>query len=589
MRGDESVPTLQSVPFWMLTKNPIFKRYLRSRLRPKALIPWALLIGIASTFAFLSIWVSFTNRDHADMMLAGRIILIAMILIQGFLLMVLGTGSVASGMMLEGEDGGVEYQRLIPLSPLAKIIGYVFGLPVREYCLFLVTVPFTLLAIYIGRVPLEGVGSVYAAFFTGVVLYHLSGCVAGTVVNRRFAGRIAQMIVIVLYLVLPQLAKLGFEFFSYLTIIPVLKELISDLAVPYADDTFNLLFGSGSRTVSLYGLEVQALPFSLLMQGTLILTFVIVLYRKWRQPTHHMLGKNFAVCLCLWIHALLLGSTIPLIDNGEIFPQARNRTIRVAEELQQHAPPGTRVPRIHSRDRKNPKHAYWLAASYGVGSLVLSCGLVLIITPTRDEFTKGLRRGRKLGRRRVPLNADGASALWHVALIGLVGAGAFAIFSCEMFGSKWFTSRSMGARASQFSMVELRLVPFSQVLFVLAFWAVLEWGQRRALLLWALFVWVVPVLGALIFLLANDERFHEIAISLGSLSALPSPFYALSYPVDDPRPYMISISNAFVRTIAIYLIIVTYMIVRVKRRHREIVARVEAGDAPPPASREVVG
>ena len=52
---------------------------------------------------------------------------------------------------------------------------------------------------------------------------------------------------------------------------------------------------------------------------------------------------------------------------------------------------------------------------------------------------------------------------------------------------------------------------------------------------------------------------------------------------------MISISNAFVRTIAIYLIIVTYMIVRVKRRHREIVARVEAGDAPPPASREVVG
>ena len=91
---------------------------------------------------------------------------------------------------------------------------------------------------------------------------------------------------------------------------------------------------------------------------------------------------------------------------------------------------------------------------------------MLIITPSRDEFTKGLRRARKVGRRRVPFNADGASGFLHVLLIGLIGASAFAIFSCEMFGSKWFTPKVMGDRAPKFSMEVLRCVPFSQILFV---------------------------------------------------------------------------------------------------------------------------
>jgi hypothetical protein len=583
--GEDARAAHNPVAFWQLTKNPIFQRYLRSRLRPKALVPWLLVVGILAVFVFLSIWVFVTSSGNGDSRLAGRIILIAMIPIQGFLLMILGTGAVAAGMMLEGEDGGVEYQRLTPLSPLAKIVGYLFGLPVREYCLFLVTLPFTLLSVVIGQVPVGSVLSLYAAFFAAVILYHLSGCVAGTVVNRRFAGRIAQMIVIILYLVLPQIAKLGFEFFSYLTIIPVLKELISQLAIPYARDGFGILFGDGVRSVSLYGVELDALPFTLLMLGTLILTFVIVLYRKWRQPTHHMLGKNFAVFLCIWIHLLLIGSTIPLIDSGDIFPDSGASTARVVNGIgpqNSGAGPGMIKPWTHT---KNPKHAYWLSSLYGLGSLVFSCGLAMIITPDRDKFTKGLRRARKLGRRRVPLNSDGASAMFHVLLIGLTGAVAFAIFAFEMYGSRWFTEKAMGPDAPKFSITALRAVPYSQLLFVLAFWAVLEWGGRRALLIFGLFFWAVPVLAGLIFLLADE---YHVAIVLGGFSALPSPFYALSFPLDGTGRYMTSIARTFPMTVGIYLPLVVYLITRVKARHREIIRRVEGGDAPPPASREVV-
>ncbi len=133
-----------SVPSWNLAANPIFRRYARSRLRPKALIPWMLVVGILATFVFLAVWVGGT-KNGIDTVVVGRTVLMVMVPIQAFLLMLIGTGAVASGIMLEGADGGIEYQRLTPLSPLTKIAGYLFGLPVREYCLFLVTLPFTVI------------------------------------------------------------------------------------------------------------------------------------------------------------------------------------------------------------------------------------------------------------------------------------------------------------------------------------------------------------------------------------------------------------------------------------------------------------
>ena len=583
-----------AVPFWNLVANPIFRRYVRSRLRAKALIPWMLVVGIVVTFVFLAVWVGGTKNGF-DTVVIGRTVLMVLVPIQAFLLMLVGTGAVASGIMLEGADGGIEYQRLTPLAPLTKIVGYLFGLPIREYCLVLVTLPFSVIGAITGEVPLGLLFSLYAALFTSAVLYHLSGCVAGMVVNRRFAGRIAQLMVIILYLVLPQIAKLGFEFFSYLTVLPVLSEVMGEL-VPQARIFFDRVFGTGSRTVSLFGIEVEALPFSLLIQGTLIVTFVVILYRKWRQPTHHMLGKNFAACLCVWVHLLLLGSTIPLIDSGDIFPtelqgrfrrqaQLRAELARELGELGPAVPRGLMVP--DPGRSKQPMHAYWLSASYGVGSLLLSCGLVLIVTPSRDEFTKGLRRKRKLGRRRVPWNADGASALAHVLVIALTGAVAWSIFCSEMYGSRWFAEKLLGPRALHFSMPELRMVPFSQLLFVLAFWAVLEWGERRNLLLFVLFAWVVPVLAAMIFMIAG-VNFHNIAIALGGVSAFPSPFYALSFPLENPDLYLRKVSGTFVVVVFLYAVLVVALIRRVRRHHREITRRVEEADAPPPASREII-
>ena len=66
---------------------------------------------------------------------------------QMVILLFMGTGSVAGGISRESADGMIDYQRLTPMTPLAKIVGYLFGLPVREYVLFAVTLPFTIFCI----------------------------------------------------------------------------------------------------------------------------------------------------------------------------------------------------------------------------------------------------------------------------------------------------------------------------------------------------------------------------------------------------------------------------------------------------------
>ena len=47
---------------------------------------------------------------------------------------VLGTGAVTGGIARERAGALVDYQRLTPMPPAAKIRGYLFGLPVRESC-----------------------------------------------------------------------------------------------------------------------------------------------------------------------------------------------------------------------------------------------------------------------------------------------------------------------------------------------------------------------------------------------------------------------------------------------------------------------
>ena len=134
-----SAPTIRHSP-WKIWANPIFRRYCQSRLRPRGLGVTLLITVLIAGFivALVNTIGVRVEKNHVD---AARGAIIPLLVLQDILLFILGTAQVAGGMTAERDEGVIDYQRLIPMSPLSKVVGYLFGLPVREYVAFLATLP----------------------------------------------------------------------------------------------------------------------------------------------------------------------------------------------------------------------------------------------------------------------------------------------------------------------------------------------------------------------------------------------------------------------------------------------------------------
>ena len=136
---------------WKIWANPIFRRYCQARLRLQGLGVSALIVVLIAGF-IVALVTSMGVGNHLTPEDAARTGIIPLLVLQAFILFVFGTAQVAGGMVAERDEGVIDYQRLIPMSPLAKVAGYLFGLPVREYVVFLVTLPFTAWLLWRGRV-----------------------------------------------------------------------------------------------------------------------------------------------------------------------------------------------------------------------------------------------------------------------------------------------------------------------------------------------------------------------------------------------------------------------------------------------------
>ena len=163
---------------WKLWANPIIRRYARARLRPHALGVALILTLMVAGFIFFSTRTVSMYRGGMAVVDAERIPLLPLMALQALILFFLGTGQVAGGITAEADEGVLEYQRLTPLSPLTKVLGYLFGLPIREYAMFACTLPFTAWSLWQGQVPWSAWGPVYLILISSAWLYHLTGLVA---------------------------------------------------------------------------------------------------------------------------------------------------------------------------------------------------------------------------------------------------------------------------------------------------------------------------------------------------------------------------------------------------------------------------
>ena len=506
-------------PIWALWANPIFRRYCRSRLRPKGLAVMLLMILILAGFVFgLIRALAMHELDPVD---AEKAPFVALFVIQALLLFLSGTGQVAGGMTAEGDEGVVDYQRLAPMSPLAKTLGYLFGLPVREYVLFLATLPFTVWCVWRGQIPLGVVGQLYGVFFSSVILYHLTGLVAGTVMkNRRWAFLISMGSIFFLYTAVPQLAKFGLVYFKYLTIYPVFEECLPHL---FPVDT-----GAAVETLQrllpparFFNLNFPQAVFTVVSQGVFSLAGIVMIWRRWRKDESHLLGKVWAVGLFGWIQLVFLGNALPLIERGELFP-SRNlggvfRRFRPLEPLWE----------------PDAQEAVLMGGVFGVVTLLLMILLLLVITPEYETQVRGWRRARKLGQKRLPRLGDSASSFWWALVMIVAGTGGWYFFTKSIIESHWFYGE-VGIRSA---------FAFALPLVVggLGAHALLEWKGRRFATLVFILGGIVPILVGVVMAVSSDSL-RVPAIWVGAASPLTGPVLAVinevqiaDFPLDVER------------------------------------------------------
>ncbi|MFO7725244.1 MAG: hypothetical protein R6V45_06805 [Oceanipulchritudo sp.] len=314
----------------MLFKNPILIRFCRSELRLRKSIFWYLLTLVVSAFSVAIIYVPQVVRGQ-DPVEAARSALLPLIIIQGVILLFMGTGSVASGITREKVDKVLDYQRLTPLPVHRKIIGYLFGLPVREYVLFLITLPFAGFILLVGNIPPSAFVPYYLVLLSSTLLYHLTGMVAGMVSRRwRWSARISQGLILLLYFVLPQLSHLGLVFLEFLTVRPVFAEHILPVIGPSGMTRMETGSPPG-QSVPVFAAMVSGTLFSLAIQILLISLFTWILARKWRADSVPAISKPMAastflifstICLAnLWPNLTRSSNALNILQSGGDLPQ----------------------------------------------------------------------------------------------------------------------------------------------------------------------------------------------------------------------------------------------------------------------------
>ena len=199
----------------------------RRRLRPNDALGWGVVTLVLTAWIILGLYFSQTRRHLLEPADAAKTAMLPLLIIQGVILMGLGTRSVAAGIAAEKQTGVLDYHRISPMSPARKIVGYLLGLPIREYFLFALTVPFLVLTASIAHISPLALGRFYLVFFTSVLLYHSIGLAVGMVSKRsRDAGIIAPGLVFVLYVMVPQLSHIGFAALEFLTVRPTFYAIL---------------------------------------------------------------------------------------------------------------------------------------------------------------------------------------------------------------------------------------------------------------------------------------------------------------------------------------------------------------------------
>lgn len=546
----------RSAGLMSLWRNPVFLRFFRSRLRLRKSIFWYLLTLIIATFVVTLVYILRTNSGVAPRD-AARSLWLPLLIIQGIILMVKGTGSVSAGLIQDKIDETLDYQRLTPLTPLASLIGYLFGLPVLEYAMALLTVPHLTFVVIVGQVPLGAFVSVYSTFFVCVVLYHMTGIAAGMVMRKWIWGYLLSIfLVVTVNLILPTfVSQLGLKVFQYLSIWPVIGHKMLPLLVPpdvLASVTAQNPFFSMADAVPFFEWSLSPYAYTMLLQGALIATFGVMAHRRWKSSTRHTLSKPYAlVFLCAFI-VLVLGNLWPAIT-GQYLPFALFGEVDIDDVSEALA---IALPLVYCLI------VWWLCMI-----------LFAIVIPEHHSYVRGIRRAIKHGRTAARPWDDDSANLGFLSLFVVAAIAGFLV----LYGSVAASGFLDFTREAGFGLWRL---PLAFGLVLVSTLLLIQVVQLKPTMLVVLLLWLLPILVAVVLSAARQDvtTVQAIIASLSPMALLVmsgmAPLTAIApQGMGDELNGLMTGVNTGLGFIAIQIVFLTVRWAALRRRFQAACAR----------------
>lgn len=502
--------------------NPLIRRGIRERLRPKSLVAFGLFSIIACTTLYLAsffdgmqevIPASESESGLAELISrpvnGAREAFTVLLVLQGFFLMFLGTGRVASVTAEEKEAGLLDYQRMTPMNPFSKILGYLFGLPAREYFMFLLTLPFLLHCMVVGKIPLLNLLQLYAVFFCSVILYHLTAHVIGLVVPKpRAASWVARLAVLGLYIFLPVLGQAGISFLSFLTILPTYFGKIVPHLLAEGTETlgrFERQVVTFWQEIPFFTFHVSPTTFTFVMQGLILLALFATAYRKWRLDSLPAFSKPMAIGLFGILQILLLGSLWPFFSQGEA-------SGLLGQSLQLD-PTKVGLPDQLKNDSLPSISMIVVQSTFFVLNLASLLLIINVCCPDPHRQLKGKQRSGKLGMNRVPLLADEAPGGLFVGALVCISTVVYAVLHLLAVSSETVQSVAPSAKSVflpglvlLFTALALRAA--REQWFNLGFWGFVG------------LLWLTPMLACLVLAVDDFLGNSQLMLNIASLSPL---------------------------------------------------------------------
>ena len=497
--------------------NPLILKGIRENLRLKHLIAAGLFSLIVCSTLYLTAYLNGSEgrwvqdpttkewgKGESIPVNGARNAFTFLLALQGFYLMFLGTGRVASITAEERESGLLDYQRMTPMNPLSKIAGYIFGIPAREYYMFFFTIPFLGHAILVGKLPLANIIQLYSVFFCSVILYHLTAHAVGLVVPKpRAASWVSRIVVLGLYVVLPGLGQAGISFLSFLTILPtyfgkILPILQKEGIEQISRMDYKSNFVEFWQDVPFFDLTISPTTFTFLMQGLLILTLLVTGYRKWKNQSLPALSKASAFVIFFIFQFLLLGCLWTFFDKGEA-------SGLIGQEFSANSFKGREDDMIGGL-------ILVISIFFSLSLLFILC-LVNICCPNRHLYLKGIQRVAKFNLPRIPRTADESSGLGVVLILGLITLFTyFALINLALNSDFW----ALGS-----SFLSLCIIP-AAILFLTICYLQASREQWFNLGFWGFIglLWITPLLASLVLGVGWGEENMGVILKLLAINPL---------------------------------------------------------------------